>query len=131
MPVVALVGYTNAGKSTLLNQLTDAEVLCEDQLFATLDPTTRRITLPSGMQVCCFSQSPTISGYRLADLGDCRHEQAPKLEDVRSGLSHSMEQYLCTTVGQEPELCCLHLQHALWHALWCSINAAPICWAIM
>ena len=52
MPVVPLVGYTNAGKSTLLNQLTDAGVLCEDQLFATLDPTTRRITLPSGMQVC-------------------------------------------------------------------------------
>ncbi|KAK9862028.1 hypothetical protein WJX84_001065 [Apatococcus fuscideae] len=51
VPVVALVGYTNAGKSTLLNQLTDAGVLCEDQLFATLDPTTRRITLPSGMQV--------------------------------------------------------------------------------
>lgn len=58
MPVVALVGYTNAGKSTLLNQLTDADVLCEDQLFATLDPTTRRITLPSGMQVCsCFADS--------------------------------------------------------------------------
>ncbi len=55
VPVVALVGYTNAGKSTLLNQLTDADVLCEDQLFATLDPTTRRITLPSGMQVVDLS----------------------------------------------------------------------------
>lgn len=48
LPVVALVGYTNAGKSTLLNRLTDAGVLSEDQLFATLDPTTRRLTLPSG-----------------------------------------------------------------------------------
>ncbi len=47
-PVVALVGYTNAGKSTLLNQLTDAGVLQEDKLFATLDPTTRRLRLPSG-----------------------------------------------------------------------------------
>jgi GTPase len=47
-PVVALVGYTNAGKSTLLNRLTDADVLSEDQLFATLDPTTRRVALPSG-----------------------------------------------------------------------------------
>ncbi|MEX2315382.1 MAG: GTPase, partial [Thermomicrobiales bacterium] len=48
VPVVAIVGYTNAGKSTLLNRLTDAGVLSEDQLFATLDPTTRRITLPGG-----------------------------------------------------------------------------------
>jgi GTP-binding protein HflX len=48
MPVVALVGYTNAGKSTLLNALTDAEVYVADQLFATLDPTTRRVSLPSG-----------------------------------------------------------------------------------
>ena len=43
MPVVALVGYTNAGKSTLLNALSDAGVLAEDKLFATLDPTTRRV----------------------------------------------------------------------------------------
>ncbi len=48
MPVVALVGYTNAGKSTLLNRLTDADVYVADQLFATLDPTTRRVDLPSG-----------------------------------------------------------------------------------
>ncbi len=47
-PVVALVGYTNAGKSTLLNALTNAGVRAEDQLFATLDPTTRRVELPSG-----------------------------------------------------------------------------------
>lgn len=47
-PTVALVGYTNAGKSTLLNQMTAAGVLQEDSLFATLDPTTRRIMLPSG-----------------------------------------------------------------------------------
>lgn len=51
IPVVALVGYTNAGKSTLLNTLTDAQVYAADQLFATLDPTTRRVDLPSGRQV--------------------------------------------------------------------------------
>jgi len=45
-PVVALVGYTNAGKSTLLNALSGADVFVEDKLFATLDPTTRRLTLP-------------------------------------------------------------------------------------
>jgi GTP-binding protein HflX len=48
---VALVGYTNAGKSTLLNRLTDADVLVEDRLFSTLDPTTRRLRLPGGETV--------------------------------------------------------------------------------
>jgi GTP-binding protein HflX len=48
IPVVALVGYTNAGKSTLLNRVADAEVYVADQLFATLDPTTRRVELPTG-----------------------------------------------------------------------------------
>ncbi len=51
LPKVAIVGYTNAGKSTLLNYLTDAGVLSEDKLFATLDPTTRRLSLPSGEEV--------------------------------------------------------------------------------
>ena len=48
IPVVALVGYTNSGKSTLLNALSRAEVLVENKLFATLDPTTRRLRLPDG-----------------------------------------------------------------------------------
>ena len=51
VPVVAIVGYTNAGKSTLLNHLTDAEVLEEDKLFATLDPTTRMLELEGNQQV--------------------------------------------------------------------------------
>ncbi len=51
IPKVALVGYTNAGKSTLLNKLTDAGVLSEDKLFATLDPTTRKFELPSGESI--------------------------------------------------------------------------------
>ena len=50
IPLISLVGYTNAGKSTLLNQLTRSEVLVADQLFATLDPTTRRVELPGGHQ---------------------------------------------------------------------------------
>ena len=49
--VIAIVGYTNAGKSTFLNKLTGADVLAEDKLFATLDPTTRKLKLPSGNEV--------------------------------------------------------------------------------
>ncbi len=51
IPEIAIVGYTNAGKSTLLNRLTDARILAEDKLFATLDPTTRKYMLPSGEAV--------------------------------------------------------------------------------
>ncbi|MEZ4269260.1 MAG: GTPase HflX [Myxococcota bacterium] len=51
LPVVAIVGYTNAGKSTLLNALTGAEVLAEDKLFATLDPTARRLSMATGQLV--------------------------------------------------------------------------------
>lgn len=49
--VVSIVGYTNSGKSTLLNQLSDADVLSADMLFATLDPTTRRVAMPGGREV--------------------------------------------------------------------------------
>jgi len=51
IPKIAIVGYTNAGKSTILNLLTDADVLSEDKLFATLDPTTRKLILPEGEEV--------------------------------------------------------------------------------
>ncbi len=51
VPVGAIVGYTNAGKSTLLNTLTDADILAEDKLFATLDPTTRSYRLPDGQEI--------------------------------------------------------------------------------
>ena len=50
LPVVAIVGYTNAGKSTLLNALSGSDILVEDKLFATLDPTTRRVKLPGGSE---------------------------------------------------------------------------------
>ncbi len=53
IPTVALVGYTNAGKSTLLNRLAKSDVHVADQLFATLDPTTRKVELPGGYQALC------------------------------------------------------------------------------
>jgi GTP-binding protein HflX len=71
-PVVALVGYTNAGKSTLLNRLTGAEVKVKDILFATLDPTMRSLVLPDGPEVILsdtvgfISDLPTelVASYR-------------------------------------------------------------------
>ena len=56
IPIVAIIGYTNAGKSTLLNALSDADVYVADQLFATLDPTTRRVRLPGG-HYCLFTDT--------------------------------------------------------------------------
>ncbi|HQZ69808.1 MAG: GTPase HflX [Anaerolineae bacterium] len=56
LPIVALVGYTNAGKSTLLNRLTGADAYAANQLFATLDPTTRRMSLPGG-RVCLLTDT--------------------------------------------------------------------------
>ena len=66
VPVVSLVGYTNAGKSTLFNRLTGAGVHAADQLFATLDPTLRRMTLPAG--------SPLVLVDTVGFVGDLPHE---------------------------------------------------------
>ena len=65
-PAIALVGYTNAGKSTLFNRLTDAEVVAEDMLFATLDPTLRRLELPGGR--------PAILSDTVGFISDLPHE---------------------------------------------------------
>jgi GTP-binding protein HflX len=80
IPVVSLVGYTNAGKSTLLNALSGAEIYVADQLFATVDPTTRRVTLPGGREVLFtdtvgfIQRLPTtlVAAFRatLEEIGD-------------------------------------------------------------
>jgi GTP-binding protein HflX len=107
IPLIALVGYTNAGKSTLLRALTGADVYVADQLFATLDPTTRRVNLPSGRQtlltdtVGFIQKLPTtlIAAFRAtleeiteADLllvvGDVNHPNvAEHLETVEDTLA--------------------------------------------
>ncbi|HKY96132.1 MAG TPA: GTPase HflX [Kiloniellales bacterium] len=106
-PVVALVGYTNAGKSTLFNRLTQAGVFAENLLFATLDPTMRRVTLPNGRSfvlsdtVGFISELPTqlVAAFRAtleevlqADLvlhvRDAAHpDSAAQREDVRAVLN--------------------------------------------
>ncbi len=108
-PVVALVGYTNAGKSTLFNRMTGAEVLAKDMLFATLDPTMRGVVLPSGQKVILsdtvgfISDLPTqlVAAFRAtleevleADLilhvRDIAHpetaEQAADVREILEGL---------------------------------------------
>jgi GTP-binding protein HflX len=104
--VVALVGYTNAGKSTLFNRLTRAEVVAADQLFATLDPTMRRLSLPSGRNAILSDTvgfvsdlpTPLVAAFRAtleevtsADLivhvRDVHHpESEAQREDVHSVL---------------------------------------------
>lgn len=81
IPVVAIVGYTNAGKSTLLNALTDAGVLAEDKLFATLDPTTRQVTLP-GQQTVLFSDTVGFIQKLPATLVAAFRATLEELEDA-------------------------------------------------
>ena len=106
-PVVALVGYTNAGKSTLFNRLTGAEVMVKDMLFATLDPTMRAVRLPTGREVILsdtvgfISDLPTqlvaafratleevLSADAILHVRDISHaETALHAEEVRSILA--------------------------------------------
>lgn len=79
IPVVALVGYTNAGKSTLLNRLSDSDVLAEDKLFATLDPVVRKVILPKGNE-CVFSDTVGFINKLPHDLVNAFHST---LEEVR------------------------------------------------
>ncbi|HEY3261144.1 MAG TPA: GTPase HflX [Pseudonocardiaceae bacterium] len=80
VPAVAIVGYTNAGKSSLLNAMTGADVLVQDSLFATLDPTTRRALTPDGR------------GYTLTDtVGFVRHLPHQLVEAFRSTLEETVE----------------------------------------
>lgn len=108
-PIVALVGYTNAGKSTLFNRLTGASVMAKDMLFATLDPTMRKVELPDGPEVILsdtvgfISDLPTelVAAFRatleevlsadiIVHVRDISHdeteEQAENVEDILTSL---------------------------------------------
>jgi GTP-binding protein HflX len=101
VPIVSLVGYTNAGKSSLLNALTNAAVVARDQLFSTLDPVTRKVVLPDGTGVLMtdtvgfIQKLPTslVAAFRatleelqeatvLLHVVDISHKNAPEHVDV-------------------------------------------------
>jgi GTP-binding protein HflX len=110
IPVVAVVGYTNSGKSTLFNALTDAEVLAENKLFATLDPTTRHLLLPNNQEalltdtVGFIQKLPTrlIAAFRatleevveadlLLEVVDVVHENAIEQSETVSEILRSLD----------------------------------------
>ena len=81
VPLVALVGYTNAGKSTLLNALSDSDVLAEDKLFATLDPVVRRVTLPNGTE-CLLSDTVGFINKLPHELVQAFHSTLEEVHDA-------------------------------------------------
>jgi GTP-binding protein HflX len=110
IPVVAVVGYTNAGKSTLFNALTEANVLAENKLFATLDPVTRHVTLPGNQDVLFtdtvgfIQKLPTklIAAFRatleevidadlLLEIVDASHENAIEQSETVNDVLNSLE----------------------------------------
>jgi GTP-binding protein HflX len=121
LPVIAVVGYTNAGKSTLFNALTEAEVLTENKLFATLDPTTRHITLPGNQEalltdtVGFIQKLPTrlIAAFRatleevvdadlLLEVVDISHENAIEQSETVNEILHELE------AGEKPRVTALN-----------------------
>jgi GTP-binding protein HflX len=121
IPVVAVVGYTNAGKSTLFNALTESEVLVENKLFATLDPTTRLLLLPGNQQVLLtdtvgfIQKLPTrlIAAFRatleevidadlLLEVVDVSHEMAIEQSETVNDVLHELD------AGDKPRVTALN-----------------------
>jgi len=107
IPTVAVVGYTNAGKSTLLNNLTNADIYAENQLFATLDPTTRRLTVPS--------EDGELQTILLTDTVGFIRELPPSLVDAfRATLEEVSE--------ADAMLHVVELSHQAWQSQIQSVN---------
>ena len=109
VPSAAIVGYTNAGKSTLLNKLTGSEVLAADKLFATLDPTSRKLTLPSGRVIVGTDTVGFVRRlpHRLVEAFKATLEEAlvaDFLVHVLDGSSTGVESHLKTTLEVLAEL---------------------------
>lgn len=121
IPVVSLVGYTNAGKSSLLNALTNANVLAENKLFATLDPTTRKVNLPNGQEILVsdtvgfIQKLPTmlVAAFRatleelreadvLIHLVDITHQNATEQTETVHRILEDLE------VGDKPAITALN-----------------------
>ena len=108
---VAIVGYTNAGKSTLMNKLTDAGVLSEDKLFATLDPTARKLTLPNGQDVMLIDTVGLIRRlpHKLVDAFKSTLEEAKNADiilNVCDASSDECSEHLEVTESLLKELGC-------------------------
>src|SRR5206468_648994 len=110
IPVVAVVGYTNAGKSTLFNALTEAQVVAENKLFATLDPVTRHVVLPGNQEVLFtdtvgfIQKLPTklvaafhatleelLDADLLLEVVDVSHENAIEQSETVNDVLHDLE----------------------------------------
>ncbi len=121
IPVVAVVGYTNAGKSTLFNVLTEAEVVAENKLFATLDPVTRHVVLPGNQEVLFtdtvgfIQKLPTklVAAFRatleevvdadlLLEVVDVNHENAIEQSETVNEVLHDLE------IGEKPRVTALN-----------------------
>ena len=96
IPTLAVVGYTNAGKSTLLNCLTDAGILAKDMLFATLDPTTRKLELPSGQEILLTDTVGFISNlpHKLVESFKSTLEEAKYADALLIVIDATDEDYL-------------------------------------
>lgn len=94
LPVAALVGYTNAGKSTLLNQITDAGVLVEDQLFSTLDSSVRRSELPGG--------TPVLFSDTVGFIRDLPHQLIEAFQSTLDEV-HNADLLLHVVDGSDPD----------------------------
>ena len=109
VPTCAIVGYTNAGKSSLLNKLTDSDILAEDKLFATLDPTSRRCTLPNGHTLVITDTVGFVRNlpHRLVDAFKATLEEAVVsnfLIHVLDVSSAEVEAHMNTTLSVLEEL---------------------------
>ncbi|HAQ63328.1 MAG TPA: GTPase HflX, partial [Ruminococcaceae bacterium] len=108
---VAIVGYTNAGKSTLMNRLTNAGVLAEDKLFATLDPTARKLTLPDGQAVMLIDTVGLVRRlpHKLVEAFKSTLEEAKNADlilNVCDGSSEECAEHLEITANLLKELEC-------------------------